>query len=92
VVLQEIPRRYVRVLRRSGRRTDVSTPDEETFGENVGFLTRTVFNLDSSQTDYQRVLANLARRFSLEAIEQMFDGQISAQARAYVISQQRRRA
>lgn len=92
VVLQEIPRRYVRVLRRDGQRTSVSTPESETFGENVGFLTRTVFNLDSSQTDYQRVLANLAQRFSLEEIETMFDGQISGQARAYIIAQQRRRA
>jgi predicted ATPase len=92
VVLQEIPRRYVKVLRRFGNLTQVDSPDSETFGENVGYLTRTVFNLDSSQTDYHRVLDVLARRFSLEQIEGMFDGEMSAQARAYVVGQLRRRA
>ena len=53
---------------------------------------RTVFNLDSSQTDFHRVLENLSQRFTLEQIEEMFDGEMSAQARAYVIGQQRRHA
>ncbi|GAA4548911.1 AAA family ATPase [Pseudonocardia xishanensis] len=91
VVLQEIPRRHVRVLRRFGEITRVDLPEEETFGENIGFLTRTVFNLDSSQTDYHRVLNSLVQRFSLQEIEEMFDGAMSSQARAYVVGELRRR-
>ncbi|MBN9108890.1 MAG: AAA family ATPase [Pseudonocardia sp.] len=91
VVLQEIPRQFVRVLERYGELTRVSLPENETFGENVGFLTRDVFNLDSSQTDYHRVLDSLAQRFPLEEIEDMFGGRMSSQARAYVVGRIRGR-
>ncbi|MEU7753468.1 AAA family ATPase [Micromonospora sp. NPDC049171] len=86
VVLQEIPRRYVRVLRRFDDLTLVEEPDIETFGENVGLLTREVFNLDSSSTDYQSVLRKLAREFSVDEVEELFDLGLSVQARSFVAS------
>ncbi|UOZ08828.1 AAA family ATPase [Amycolatopsis sp. WQ 127309] len=91
VVLQEIPRRYVRVLQRFGSATQVVTPSAETFGENVGYLTTNVFDLDSTQTDYHSVLADLAEDMSVDRIERLFDEEMSVQARAYVIALQRRR-
>lgn len=45
VVLQEVPRSCVWKVRRSGRVTEVERPEIETFGENVGILTREVFGL-----------------------------------------------
>jgi predicted ATPase len=90
VVLQEVPGRYVSVLRRSGDQTLVQAPETETFGENVGFLTRTVFNLDSSATDHSVVLHNLAQ-FSLDDIERMFGNHLSNQARTYIMKLQRER-
>ncbi|HTD07720.1 MAG TPA: AAA family ATPase, partial [Solirubrobacteraceae bacterium] len=50
VVLQEIPGRQVKVLRRYPGDLAVEGPEIETFGENVGALTRQVFSLDSSAT------------------------------------------
>ncbi|MGW5923825.1 AAA family ATPase [Nocardia fluminea] len=89
VVLQEIPKRYVRVLKRAGDHTRVDEASEETFGANVGTLTRNVFNLDSSQTDFHSVLEKLAQTMSLDEIDELFDNEMSSQARAYVMALQR---
>jgi hypothetical protein len=86
VVLQEIPRRYVRVLQRYGQKTTVTQPLSETFGENVGYLTSNVFDLDSTKTDYHSVLEGLAAEMSMEEIDELFEDDMSAQARAYLYS------
>ncbi|MFB6895840.1 AAA family ATPase [Streptomyces hydrogenans] len=86
VVLQEVPRRYVRVLNRFGGSTRVSSPEIETFGESVGALTRHAFSLDSSSTDYHDVLRELSERHSLGQVMEMFDGVMSAQALSYLVS------
>ncbi|MFI6163150.1 AAA family ATPase [Micromonospora haikouensis] len=92
VVLQEVPRRYVRVLRRNGQHTYVHEPEIETFGENVGTLTRHVFDLDSSSTDYHEILGRLSKSHTIQEIDAMFGGEgMSAQARAYVRGVQRSR-
>lgn len=85
VVLQEIPRNYVRVLQRFGRTTRVVKPKMETFGENVGHLTTNVFHLDSTETDFHATLKELAANKTLEEIEDLFDDEMSAQAQAYVL-------
>ncbi|RAO23339.1 Protein ea59 [Micromonospora noduli] len=84
VVLQEVPRRYVTILRRFDSVTIVEQPTDETFGENVGFLTKNVFNLNTSATDHHAVLRELARSHSLPEIEEMFGNPLSLPARAYV--------
>lgn len=82
VVLQEIPSRYVRILRRVGTSTEVELLDVESFAENIGYLTRNVFNLDSSATDFQRVFRRLTRTHSQDEIAAMFDHGLSQQGRA----------
>lgn len=89
VVLQEIPRRYVRILQRFGDSTQVMEPLTETFGENVGYLTTNVFDLDSRKTDYHDVLERLSKRLTVEQIDDLFGGEMSMQARAYVLSLKR---
>jgi hypothetical protein len=89
VILQEIPCRYVYILRRFNNVTIVERPERETFGENVGFLTRNVFNLDSSATDYHAVLRDLAMEHTVERIEELFGNPLGAQARAYIESVRR---
>ena len=86
VVLQEIPRRYVRVLNRFGDFTQISSPEIETFGESVGTLTRHAFSLDSSSTDYHDVLRELSEGHSFGQVMEMFDGAMSAQALSYLAS------
>jgi ABC-type lipoprotein export system ATPase subunit len=86
VVLQEIPQRYVRVLQRFDQETLVEEPEGETFGANIGYLTTNVFDLDSSQTDYQAVLKELSREMSIDEIDSLFGFGLSSQARALLLS------
>ena len=89
VVLQEIAGCYTHVLRRHGTSNSVEKPEIETFGENIGILTRHVFNLDNSQSDYVGALRKLASDFSLEQIEELFVNGLSSQARALVMQEKR---
>lgn len=89
VVLQEVPRQYVRIVQRFGQKTSVVDPLIETFGENVGYLTTNIFHLDSEKTDYHAVLKDLAASMSLDEIEALFGDEMSMQARAYVAALQR---
>jgi len=59
VVLQEIPRKCAFMLRRHGRRIRADHPEVETWGENVGDLTRAVFHLEVTETGYYRRLAEM---------------------------------
>lgn len=88
VVVQEIPSRHVKILERYINDVSVRAPEIETFGENIGSITRHVFSLDSSATDYQGTLAALARKFTLDEIDALFDNGMSAQARALVLNYQ----
>ena len=89
VVLQEIPGCYSHVLRRHGARNSVEEPEIETFGENIGLLTRNVFNLDNSRSDHVGVLKKLASHLSIEEIEELFEHGLSSQARALLMQAQR---
>lgn len=86
VLLQEVPKRYVRILQRFGNLTQVSMPEIETFAENVGLLTRHVFSLDSSSTDYHSTLRTMQENLSLDEIMDLFDGEMSAQSISYLMS------
>jgi predicted ATPase len=89
VVLQEIPSRYVKVLDRVEDRTVVRSPDIEVFGENIGAITRYVFSLDNSISDYQGAIASLAGAMSLEQMEELFpEHGMSSQARALALNAQ----
>lgn len=59
VVLQEIPKSCVWKVIRSRLSSDWARPDTETFGENVGTLTREVFKLEVSKSGFQTVLSDL---------------------------------
>lgn len=85
VVLQEIAGRYVQVLRRYGTRTEIERPFMETFGENVGILTRSVFNLDNAESDYEGVLRRLGASFGYERIRAIFPDGLSSQALGIVM-------
>ncbi len=56
VVLQEIPSSCVSIMIRAGLEADVYRPDLETFGENVGTLTREVFGLEVAKSGFLRLL------------------------------------
>ncbi|MGX6566916.1 AAA family ATPase [Cupriavidus necator] len=57
VLLQEVPRRCVWKIRRYRSATCAERPEIETFGENVGSLTREIFGLEVSKSGFHDMLA-----------------------------------
>lgn len=86
VVLQETPAKYVQVLRRAADQSRVVAPSVETFAENIGVITQEVFNLGDGSADWHETLSALARRSTLESIEEAFGRKLGFAARSYVLS------
>ncbi len=90
-VVQETPARYVRIVSRHVNRTTVALPSGETYGEEIGTISREVFRLNSRVGEFTEVLRTLAGRYSLDEIESQFRNGLSGQGRALVIAEQARR-
>lgn len=86
VVLQEVPRLCAWKIRRSGRVAVAERPVVETFGENVGVLTREVFGFEVTKAGFHKMLDDAVNRrgLSFDAILEHFGGQLGAEARAIV--------
>lgn len=86
VVLQETPSKFVRVLRRAADQNSVVAPSLETFAESIGVITQQIFNLGDGSTDWHETLSALARRNTLDEIEEAFDRKLGFAARSYILS------
>ncbi len=86
VVLQEVPRSCAWKLRRAGRVSNVERPTIETFGENVGILTREVFSLEVTRTGFHRLLVEAVyqRGLGYDQVVELYGGQLGGEARAIV--------
>jgi hypothetical protein len=82
VVLQEVPKSCVWVLNRSGHSSRADRPDLETFGENVGVLTREVFGLEVVRTGFHRMIAEAVKTRTYEEVLSHFQGCLGAEGRA----------
>lgn len=56
VVLQEVPKSCVSIIRRTRLVVNVDRPESETFAENVGVLTREVFGLEVTKSGFHDLL------------------------------------
>lgn len=95
VVVQETLSKHVYLIKRIGEKISLTRPDIQTFGENIGIISSHVFGLNSDITDYHDDLNKIAdvykyRDMKLEekinGISDLFDGKLSIQARAYLMS------
>jgi predicted ATPase len=85
VVLQEVPRSCVWKLRRAGGSLRAERPALETFGENVGILTRDVFGLEVTRSGFHRMLEEAVRDLrDYDAVTARFGEQLGMEARALV--------
>lgn len=85
VILQEVPRNCVWKIRRSGREVVVDRPDIETFGENVGTLTREVFGLEVTHAGFHKFLRDFVREGeTFDEIVERFGGEIGSEGKAIV--------
>ncbi len=82
VVLQEIPRSCVWKVFRSKLASENIRPEIETFGENVGTLTRDVFRLDVAKSGFHLVLEDLVKAGgTYEKIMERLGGSLGYEAR-----------
>lgn len=86
VVLQEVPKSCVSVIRRSGDDFTVDRPSVETFGENVGILTHAVFGLEVTASGFYKMIADASHATSYEDVVRQFHGQIGAEGKAMLRS------
>ena len=84
VVLQEVPASCVWILQRSGANSAAERPPRETFGENVGALTRDVFGLEVTDSGFYMLLRTAVDQASTDFDELVaqFNGQLGGEARA----------
>lgn len=83
VVLQEVPKRCVWKIRRTRLIASADRPESETFGENVGVLTREVFQLEVSKSGFHSLLAqSVAEGKDFDSIVAEYRGQIGFEGRA----------
>jgi len=83
VVLQEVPRACVWMLRRSGESVSAERPEIETFGENVGVLTREVFGLEVTKSGFHSLIAKQVERSpkNYEGVLDAFGKHLGAEAK-----------
>lgn len=82
VVLQEVPKSCVWKLRRSGNEALAERLHIESFGENIGALTREVFGFEVTYSGFHKILMELVDKFkNYEAIISHFNGELGMEAR-----------
>lgn len=88
VVLQEVPRSCVWKLTRIRTQGRADRPERETFGENVGILTREVFGLEVTKSGFhQMLLTAVEAGGTFESILADYQDQLGAEARAILLTQ-----
>jgi conserved hypothetical protein len=92
VILQEVPKSCVWKIRREGEKIIAERPEIETFGENVGVLTREVFGLEVTDSGFHQILREVIKDESSESepneiferVISRFGSQLGGEARALV--------
>lgn len=85
VVLQEVPKSCVWKLSRRRTEGRADRPERETFGENVGVLTREVFGLEVSKSGFHEVLeAAVDKGLSFEQVMAVYEDQLGVEAQGIV--------
>jgi predicted ATP-dependent endonuclease of OLD family len=87
VVLQEVPRSCVWKLTRIRTEGRSDRPERETFGENVGILTREIFGLEVSKSGFHEMLQRAVDTGgTFDSILSDYEGQLGAEAKAVLLS------
>jgi predicted ATPase len=85
VVLQEVPMSCVWKLRRSGPESKIERLESESFGENVGLLTREVFGLEVTYSGFHKLIAESVNKLnSYQEIIEYFNSEVGMEAKAII--------
>lgn len=86
ILLQQVPSRFVRVFSRdAGDVPRIKLPVFESFGEDLGELTRRVLGLADPERDFTDVLGDLHEKYgTAEAVEALFPHPLGVPARSHL--------
>lgn len=85
VVLQEVPQSCAWILQRTGHSSVAERPSIETFGENLGVLTREVFGFEVTTAGFYGLIQEAVHGTFPPSYEQVlghFNGKLGAEGRA----------
>ena len=83
VVVQEVPRSCVWLMERSRAEGMTARPQLETFGENVGVLTREIFGLEVTRSGFHDLLRQAVEQGkTFDQIVDEYDGRLGFEAKA----------
>lgn len=83
VVLQEVPKNCVWKLRRSGREAIAERLEIESFGENLGSLTREVFGYEVTHSGFHKMIREAAEKYkSYDRVIEHFNNELGMEAKA----------
>lgn len=85
VVLQEVARKCVWKLRRSGTEAAAERLNIESFGENIDILTREVFRLEVTNSGFHKLLNDCVNKYkNYEDVINYFNGELGVEAKSII--------
>lgn len=83
VIVQEVPKKCVWILRRSGDELVADRPQIETFGENLGILTSEIFGFEVTNSGFNKMLNDtVAKKSDYESALRVFKGQLGDEGKS----------
>jgi len=87
VVVQEVPKKCVWILRRSGNELVADRPQIETFGENLGILTSEIFGFEVTNSGFHKMLNDtVAKKSNYESALRVFKGELGDEGKTMLRS------
>ena len=87
VIVQEVPKKCVWIIRRDGESVDVSHPGIETFGESLGTITNLIFGYEIEDTGFHKlILEAVERSDSYEEALKCFNGELGDEGKSILFS------
>ncbi|MGM0867348.1 MAG: AAA family ATPase [Bacillota bacterium] len=85
VILQEVPKSCVSIIRKHGTQIKVFPPRFETFGENIGVLTEEVFGLEIPKTGFHSLLRDVVEETpDYDEVLERFNNELSVEAKSVI--------
>lgn len=83
VIVQEVPKKCVWIIRRKGKYRLFDRPEIETFGENLGELTTEIFSYDVENSGFHALLKEVAQKTNTyEQALSSFNGELGNEAKS----------
>jgi ABC-type cobalamin/Fe3+-siderophores transport system ATPase subunit len=87
VIVQEVPKKCVWILRREGNELVADRPQIETFGENLGILTSEIFGFEVTNSGFHKMLNDIvAKKSSYRSALRLFHGELGEEGKSMLRS------